>query len=715
MKRLLILICLFATPVFAQSQAEIVELIEQPAISGNESQLVKLIQTRLPQWAREKARVDNLGNLVITIGTDSPTRLLAAPMDEPGYVVSEIRADGFIRVQFVPGIAPTPLYHQFHEGQPIFIVTEKGNVLGVTATLSTHLQRNRTVDDSQRITGLDELWIDIGAHSQKEVEAAGVRLLDPISLQMRAEKLGTHQVAGVSAATRAGLAALIAMVNAISPESIEGTLTIAFVAQDIFGRKGIDRLSKQIKADEVILITDTWLGTLAVGQNVERDALGRVGKLGNGPLIADENIWGKGGSWQNVSALKPRAAIYTGGPKFNNAKMHTLALPVLFGGTTTEVVDQRDVERLTKQLIEKVAKSPTSPTKATAAPVKDRTPVKADPSPLAPLIETYGVAGFEQPVAEAIKKLLPSWAKPTTDTRGNLILTVGQGKNHLVFAAHMDEIGYVINAINEDGSANVQKRGGFFDTLFEAHPMLVHTANGSVTCVISPRRNYSRAERRNVSVQDFSLYFGTASRAETMALGVKIGDSVTMRKKFSRLQQGRAHGRSFDDRVGSAALIMALQKLTPARLKNRVTFVWTVEEEVGLEGAKVVADRIGTDVNMVFAIDTFVSSDSPLESTRFANAQIGAGAVVRAMDNSNIVPREILNNILKLARLRKIPIQYGATGGGNDGAVFTQYGAIDVPLSWPLRYSHSPAEIIDLRDLDSLAELVRAIAEQLEP
>ena len=122
-----------------------------------------------------------------------------------------------------------------------------------------------------------------------------------------------------------------------------------------------------------------------------------------------------------------------------------------------------------------------------------------------------------------------------------------------------------------------------------------------------------------------------------------------------------------------------------------------------------------TDADFVFAVDTFVSSDSPIENSRFANAILGQGAVVRAMDNSNIVPRPLLNKVLKLAKLRNIRVQYGVTGGGNDGAVFTQYGAIDIPVSWPLRYSHSPAEVIDLRDLDALADLVRAVAEGFEP
>jgi putative aminopeptidase FrvX len=146
-----------------------------------------------------------------------------------------------------------------------------------------------------------------------------------------------------------------------------------------------------------------------------------------------------------------------------------------------------------------------------------------------------------------------------------------------------------------------------------------------------------------------------------------------------------------------------------------VTFVWSTEEEVGLKGAAAIAERMakeGHAADFVFAIDTFVSSDSPIESKRFADAQIGKGFVIRAVDNSNVAPREYVDRVVKLARENNIPVQYGVTGGGNDGAVFVRYGAVDLPLSWPLRYSHSPGEVIDTRDLDALSKIVAVLAKQ---
>jgi putative aminopeptidase FrvX len=113
----------------------------------------------------------------------------------------------------------------------------------------------------------------------------------------------------------------------------------------------------------------------------------------------------------------------------------------------------------------------------------------------------------------------------------------------------------------------------------------------------------------------------------------------------------------------------------------------------------------------VHAIDTFVAADSPLERRNFAVAPLGRGPVSRAVDNSAVTPPAYVDSLLTIARARHIPLQLGATNGGNDGSVFSDWGVPDVAIGWPLRYSHSPAEVVDLRDVSGLAQLVAAVAE----
>lgn len=329
---------------------------------------------------------------------------------------------------------------------------------------------------------------------------------------------------------------------------------------------------------------------------------------------------------------------------------------------------------------------------------------------LAPLVESYGVSGMEEPVRAVVEKLLPSWARTQTDSAGNLWLTLGQGEPTVVFVAHLDEIGFRITAIRDDGSLELSPVGGLFPSLWEAKPALVHTGGRPVPGVFMPRDSGSGAELKRTP-PFLRADVGMASREATEALGISVGHTLTMPKEFVRLGGSRATGRSFDDRVGSAAQVLAVRRLRPERLRHTVIFLWSTREEIGLEGARAAANALGLRPVRVHAIDTFVSADSPLEPRNFGLAPLGRGAVARALDNSSVTPAALVDSLVALARARRIPLQVGTTNGGNDGSVFAAYGVPDVPIGWPLRYSHSPAETLDLRDVVSLTEMIQAVAE----
>ncbi len=326
---------------------------------------------------------------------------------------------------------------------------------------------------------------------------------------------------------------------------------------------------------------------------------------------------------------------------------------------------------------------------------------------LSQLVETYAVSGAEAPVREVIKRLLPAWARSETDTAGNLWVRVGQGDGPVVIVAHMDEIGFRVDSIRSDGSLTLRTRGGFITSLFEAQPALIHGERGDIPGIFLPRD--TGLTRRTPPPLRVSV--GATTRAGAESLGVAVGQTITMPKQYVRLAGTRATGRSFDDRMGCAALILALRQLDRAKVKHPAVFLFSTREEIGLEGAAVAARALGTTPRRVHAIDTFVSADSPLDPHNFAVAPLGAGAVARALDNSSVTPPAYVDSLVRVARDRGIPLQIGTTNGGNDGSTFTPYGVVDVPMGWPLRYSHSPAEVVDLKDLLSLADLVRAVAE----
>ena len=343
---------------------------------------------------------------------------------------------------------------------------------------------------------------------------------------------------------------------------------------------------------------------------------------------------------------------------------------------------------------------------------QDSTRIAEAQSVVSALVEAHGVSGNEGPVRDLVRSLLPAWAKTDVDTAGNLWLRVGQGAPVVVYIAHTDEIGFRVTNIRDDGTLELETRGGFFLSLYEGKPALVHTAKGDVPGVFPPRDSIPR---------DFSLLrhtpprlsvdLGVTSRAAAESLGVVVGSTVNSPKQYVRLAGTRATGRSFDDRVGDAALILAVRHLDRAKLRHQVIFIWSTREEIGLEGAHAAAVALGTTPARVHAVDTFVSADAPLEIKTYADAPLGHGAAARALDNSSVTPPAYVDSLVAVAAARHIALQVGTTSGGNDGSMFTPYGVPDVALGWPLRYSHSPAEVIDLRDLVSLADIVQATAE----
>ena len=329
---------------------------------------------------------------------------------------------------------------------------------------------------------------------------------------------------------------------------------------------------------------------------------------------------------------------------------------------------------------------------------------------LGALVETHGVSGMETPVRDVVRRFLPAWARTETDTAGNLWLTMGRGEPIVVFVAHLDEIGFTVKAIRDDGTLDAQAAGGFFPGLWEGQPALVHTGRTTVPGVFLPHDSTAPptppGEDPIVRVD-----VGTADRAGTAALGIGVGSTVTSPKRYIHLLGSRATGRSFDDRVGSTALVLAVRHLDRARLRHTVIFVWSVREEIGLEGAAAAAAVLRARPARVHAIDTFVSADSPLERLNFAVAPLGRGPVARALDNSSVTPPAYVDSLAAFAKAHGLPLQIGTTNGGNDGSAFSEWGVPDVPIGWPLRYSHSPAEVVDLRDVVGLARLVGGIAQ----
>jgi len=344
-------------------------------------------------------------------------------------------------------------------------------------------------------------------------------------------------------------------------------------------------------------------------------------------------------------------------------------------------------------------------------------PAAAQPGPslddasqlLKQVILPVGVSTQEAAARDRVRSLLPDGTTSTVDDAGNLLVTIGDGPFHIVFLAHLDEIGFAVTGIDDDGRIRVKRHGGYYPELYEGVPVDLHTPAGLVRGVTVPRGGDGAEPPK--SVEAMRIDVGTDSRDATVALGVDLAQVATVVKSYDRLGKTRAMGRAMDDRVGSTVQLLALKHLDRSKLQGvKLTFAWVTAEEIGLLGSKKLAQRAKAE--LAVAIDTFVSSDSPLENRRYGYGKLGAGAVIRGADHSNLSPLWAVRQLRALAKRRGIPLQWGQTGGGNDGSVWTSSGAIDLPIAWPLRSSHSWVEVIDLHDVVALTNLTVAIAEE---
>jgi putative aminopeptidase FrvX len=642
-------------------------LVRTPGVAGYEAGVREAVRAQLPAWA--VPRTDELGNLILTFGSGAPHVALVAGLDESGYVVSRITGDGFLRLHRHTAGVSHRLGDQYFAGQPVVVRASNGRIVpGVTATPSVHFDGLVKPSELTRVLGVEDLWVDVGASSAADVAQLGIRMLDPVSLRERAQPLAGGRVAGVAAQARAGAQALVEVVRGFANASPAGnTVTLAWLAQTEFGSRGLVRLAQQIRPDRAYLA---------------------------GPAVAREFP-----------------------PGWEEAEIDVKPVPVRFAETPVEVVDPRDIATLGRELAA-LAGLP-----AARAPATDSVALTTATAPARPLtsrsdtfavvqafVEMHGVAGHEAAIREAVVRQLPSWAKPETDEKGNLTVTFGSGSQELLFVAHMDEVGFEIASIRDDGSAAVRMRGGLFLSLYEAHPVVVQTPRGPVRAIFAPREDYITASVAQPDIDRLTLYFGTTSSAETRALGIAEGQPVGIGKTLLPLGGDRVTGMSLDDRAGVSALVLALRQIDPSRVPNRVTFAWTVEEETNLAGAKALALR--SRPQYAFAVDTFVSSDAPLAPQHLAHAALGAGPVLRGIDTRTLVPSETINRIATLARAAGVPLQVGVTQGATDASAFSARGAIDIGLSWPGRYSHSPVEVMDRRDLEGLVRLIATLAQR---
>src|SRR6185503_4913386 len=446
-----------------------------------------------------------------------PLRVIACGIDEVGYAISEITDEGYLRVHGAGNGRRHPLWDQFHEGQRVYVMGHGPDQVryapGVFAVRSTHLWRRRTAEDTAAT--IEDLWIDIGARSRADVARLGIRMLDPVFREWPAWIYGDY-VAGPGAANRAGCAAVAAASQGAVPTA--GQTVFVIGVQSRFSYAGLTSVLSTLGQVDTLVLVDADLA--------------RAGNVPASPRTIP---------WAALSRVRVNATI-------------AVTPRTRFAGTLAESIRESDIVDLHAQIARLAGLTGATPqairlSRGWVAPppavVRDSLSEYADL--LTRLTDTYGVAGHESPVRDAVREALPPWARDSAvvDTAGNLVLAMGPDRDTAVFIAHLDEIGFEITRIARDGMVQLRNRGGFFPSLWEGQTALLHlpdheppsrdargcgaARDGPLRGVFVPRDSAPRKQPPQMTA-----WFGVDSAA-LVAAGARVGSAVTSYKCSARL------------------------------------------------------------------------------------------------------------------------------------------------------------------------------------
>jgi putative aminopeptidase FrvX len=316
------------------------------------------------------------------------------------------------------------------------------------------------------------------------------------------------------------------------------------------------------------------------------------------------------------------------------------------------------------------------------------------------------------------------YVRPHADTYANdalgcrLATLNKSGAPTLMFSGHMDELGLIITYINKDGYLYFDTIGGHDKTIISGRRVIIQTANGSVKGVTGKRAIHlmEESDRKKVpEIHEIWIDIGAKSKSDALKR-VAIGDVATYDHEFELITGSIGTARAFDNKVGAYVVGEALIRLAreKARLNARVVSVATTQEEIGVRGATTSAFAV--DPHVALAVDVGHATDHPdCDHRKYGETKLGAGPIL--CRGPNINPK-VFDRLVACAKKAKIPVQIDADPrptGTDARAIQMARGGVAVGLvSIPLRYMHTPSEVVDLVDVENCVKLFVAFAKSIE-
>ena len=343
------------------------------------------------------------------------------------------------------------------------------------------------------------------------------------------------------------------------------------------------------------------------------------------------------------------------------------------------------------------------------------------------LCVTPGVSGFEEKVAQIVRSNLDGVVDHVEkDQMGNVYgvrnSSSRDGPNIMV-TAHMDEVGLIVRHIEDSGFVRVQRLGGVPENVLLGQRVTVWGTRGPIIGLIGqkPAHIMSESEKRTVPpMQDLYVDVGTEDRKGTQELGVAAGTPITYDRDFRQIGKEYLTSKALDNRVGVTVMLQAARKLSQMSLEATVHFVGTVQEEVGLRGAKVATSRVVPDVALV--IDGLHAGGTPDVTDRELPMRLGCGPAITMAGSSQsggfIGNKKLRELIAMIAEAERIRLQYnlGIGMGVSDSAAIhlSGRGVATSDILVLRRYSHSPIEMVSMRDIEDTIKLVTSVVPELD-
>ncbi|PKG25020.1 M42 family metallopeptidase [Niallia nealsonii] len=338
------------------------------------------------------------------------------------------------------------------------------------------------------------------------------------------------------------------------------------------------------------------------------------------------------------------------------------------------------------------------------------------------LTDAKGIPGNEREPREVMKKYITPYAdEVTTDNLGSLIAKkIGneQGPKIMV-AGHLDEVGFMITRIDDKGFLYFQTVGGWWSQVMLAQRVTIVTKQGDITGVIGSKPPHilsPEARKKPVDIKDMFIDIGASSKEEAKEWGVIPGDMVVPYFEFTVMNNEKMLlAKAWDNRIGCAIAIDVLKGLENETHENIVYGVGTVQEEVGLRGAKTAAQKINPDI--AFGVDVGIAGDTPGITEKEALSKMGKGPQIILYDASMVSHKGLRDLVTDTADELNIPYQFDSVpGGGTDsGSIhLTHDGVPALSITIATRYIHSHAAMLHRDDYENAVKLIIEVIKRLD-